>query len=162
MRWEVSWRADPHARAFADRHYNRQAVGAQQFVPPGRCLVLTTPYAFWVTSWQEYVDHAWPGAWNCSAFRNEAGREHRSSELIREAVAATRWRFPRTPPRGMITFIDTTRVRPKRDPGRCYLRAGFRQVGTTGKGLLVLCLDPADMPDPEPPLGATLGLIEED
>lgn len=42
MRWLVSHRADPLARALADRHYNRQKVGATQFVPPGRCLVLRT------------------------------------------------------------------------------------------------------------------------
>jgi hypothetical protein len=40
MRWQLSWRADPVARQLADRHYNRQAVGAAQFVPPGRCLVV--------------------------------------------------------------------------------------------------------------------------
>ena len=65
MRWRLSWRADPVARALADRHYNRQSVGADQFVPPGRCLVLVTEPgdAFWVTSWPfaEYVKHAWGG-----------------------------------------------------------------------------------------------------
>lgn len=38
--WRLSWRADPRARPLADRHYNRQRIGAAQFVPPGRCLVL--------------------------------------------------------------------------------------------------------------------------
>jgi hypothetical protein len=71
-----SWRTDPLARVLADRHYNRQSVGAQDFAPPGRCLVLRTPAAdaFWITSWPfaEYVQHAWAGAWVCSAFRNES------------------------------------------------------------------------------------------
>lgn len=44
-RWQLSWRADPVTRALADRHYNRQAVGAAQFVPPGACVVLRTPDA---------------------------------------------------------------------------------------------------------------------
>jgi hypothetical protein len=47
--WRLSWKADPRAREIADRHYNRQKVGAAQFVPPGRSLVLFTPGAFWVT-----------------------------------------------------------------------------------------------------------------
>lgn len=51
--WRLSWRADPAARAIADRHYNRQKPGAAQFVPPGRCLVLKAfdGSAVWVTSW---------------------------------------------------------------------------------------------------------------
>lgn len=60
MLWERSWRADPRARELADRHYNRQKVGAKQFVPPGRCLVLVIPnVAFWITSWPfaQYVKH---------------------------------------------------------------------------------------------------------
>ncbi len=63
--WRPSWRADPAARVVADRHYNRQAHGAAQFVPPGRCLVLLTAdrSAVWVTSWPlaQYVRHAGPG-----------------------------------------------------------------------------------------------------
>ena len=26
----------------------------------------------------------------------------------------------------MITFVDADKVRRKRDPGRCYIKAGFR------------------------------------
>lgn len=49
--WRRSWRADPAVAALADRHYNRQHVGAGQFVPPGSCLVLKTAdgKAGWVT-----------------------------------------------------------------------------------------------------------------
>ena len=36
--WSISYRAEPAARALADRHYNRQSVGAAQFVPPGKCI----------------------------------------------------------------------------------------------------------------------------
>ena len=154
MRWHESWRADPDARALADRHYNRQKIGAPQFVPPGRCVVLVTEIAdaFWVTSWPfaEYVQHAWAGAWMCSAFRNESA--HLSSELITEAVAATRHVWPDVPPLGMVTFVDASKVRRKRDPGRCYVRAGFVQVGETQKGLLAFQLLPAAMPPAAPAL----------
>jgi len=98
--WHLSWRADPRALPLADRHYNRQKIGAPQFVPPGACLVLLTADAdaLWVTSAPiaEYVQHAWAGAWVCSLFRNEG--PVLSSELIREAVAATRARLA-DPPR---------------------------------------------------------------
>lgn len=152
-RWRISWRADPRARAIADRHYNRQSVGAAQFVPPGRCLVLVAEGALWITSWPfaEYVRHAWAGAWVCSAFRNERPDLHLSSDMIREAVAATRWQWE-TPELGMVTFVDPTKTRRKRDPGRCFRRAGFVEVGRTKEaGLIALQLHPADMPPPEAP-----------
>ena len=154
MRWIKSHRADPDVLPLADRHYNRQKVGSPQFAPPGRCLVLKTVGrdAFWITSWPyaEYVRHAWAGAWVCSAFRNESA--HLSSELIREAVSATLARYGRPPDLGMVTFVDTGKVRKKRDPGRCYLRAGFEVCGATKGGLLALQLLPSNMPDPVPAL----------
>ena len=159
MRWSESHRFDARALPMADRHYNRQKVGSPQFVPPGRCKVLHCERALWVTSWPfaEYVRHRWAGAWVNSLFRNEGAGL--SSELIREAVAATRWYWP-VPPLGMVTFVDASKVRKKRDPGRCYVRAGFRFVGFTEGGLHAFRLAPEDMPEPEPPNGVTLGLFE--
>lgn len=151
--WVRSHRADADVVPLADRHYNRQKIGSRQFAPPGRCLVLKTAEldAFWVTSWPfaEYVRHAWAGAWVCSAFRNESGRL--SSELIRQAVSATRAQWE-PPALGMVTFVDPGKVRRKRDPGRCYRRAGFSQVGTTKGGLVALQLLPCDMPEPLRPM----------
>jgi hypothetical protein len=158
--WCLSWRADPRGAAIADRHYNRQSVGAAQFVPPGRCLVLRADGpALWVTSWPfaEYVKHDWPGAWINSTFRREGGPVI-ASDMIRAAVAATRWEWPDVPALGMVTFIDGTKVRAKRDPGYCYLVAGFKVIGKTRAGLLALGMEPADMPDPLAPVGAQLTL----
>jgi hypothetical protein len=162
MLWRLSDRFDPAAVALADRHYNRRAVGSPQFVPPGRCLVLygsgPDGAAVWVTSWPfaEYVRHAWPGAWVCSAFRNEG--LGLSSDLIQQAVAATRWRWPEADV-PMVTFVDAAKVRHKRDPGRCYRRAGFAVAGQTAGGLVALMLDAANMPAPAPPIGATLAML---
>jgi hypothetical protein len=155
VQWCLSHRADPAAAQIADRHYNRQKIGSPQFVPPGRCLVLLTECerAFWVTSWPfaEYVRHAWAGAWVCSAFRSEgAGR---ASQLILEAIAATREFYGDPPPLGMITFVDRDKVRPMMVRGRAvwgwtYHLAGFRYAGETKGGLLAMQLLPADMPPP--------------
>lgn len=155
MRWELSWRADPRARELADRHYNRQKVGAKQFVPPGRCLVLVIPgAAFWITSWPfpQFVKHRWAGAWVCSAFRNERRDLYLSSELITEAIAATRHHWPDVPDLGMITFVDRDKTRAKRDPGRCYRRAHFTEDGDTAGGLVALRLAPENMPPAAPAL----------
>lgn len=81
-------------------------------------------------------------------FRNEV--PSLSSELIRQAVAATRAKWDE-PPLGMVTFVDPEKVRRKRDPGRCFIRAGFRRVGYTEGGLLALQLLPEDMPAAAPP-----------
>ncbi|MFH1486645.1 MAG: hypothetical protein ABIH46_11285 [Chloroflexota bacterium] len=153
MHWHLSNRADPVAASIADRHYSRQKPGSRQFVPPGRCLVLVADGAYWVTSWPytEYVKHAWGGAWICSAFRNES--EVLSSFLIREAVAATLWTWPDVPTLGMVTFVDANKVRHKRDPGRCFRKAGFVDCGKTKSGLWALQLLPACMPLPAPALG---------
>ena len=128
-------------RPLADRHYTRQKIGARQFVPPGRCLVLRSACgrAYWVTSWPfRYVKHAWPGAWVCSAFRNEGAGL--SSALILSAIAATRTMWPDPEEHGLITFVNADKVRHKRDPGRCFLRAGFVDVGYTVGGLVALLL----------------------
>jgi hypothetical protein len=91
-------------------------------------LITEDRKAYWATSWPfaEYVNHYWAGAWICSAFRNEGAGL--SSELIRDAVAATRAFYGEPPALGMITFVNPAKVRRKRDPGRCFLKAGFRKT----------------------------------
>lgn len=161
--WEISHRFDAEVVPLADRHYNRQKIGSPQFVPPGRCMVLKarteegTIGAFWVTSFPmaEYVKHEWAGAWVNSAFRNERADLWLSSDLIGGAVAATCWKWE-VPPLGLVTFIDPTKVRHKRDLGRCYRRAGFHERGYTKGGLLALGLDNDEMPLPIAPLDASL------
>ena len=166
MRWHLSHRADERALPIADRHYNRQKPGTPQFVPPGRCVVLLTENAdaLWVTSWPfaEYVKHDWPGAWVCSCFRKETSA-YLASELIREALAATRY-FWEPPPLGLVTFIDTTKVKPiivrgEETWGRTWDKAGFEDAGWTRGGLLAKIIPPERMPAAEPPLGMQLRLF---
>ena len=75
-----------------------------------------------------------------------------SSDLIREAVAATRAEWGEPPPGGTVTTIDPHKVRHKRDPGRCFLRAGFRRLPelTKDRGLVILRLAVADHPAASP------------
>jgi len=158
MAWRLSHRADVSSREIADRHYNRQKVGTPQFVPPGRCLVMSTATALWVTSWPfaAYVKHRWPGAWVCSAFRNEG--DGRASDMIRDAVAATRFYYGDAPALGMVTFLDRRHVRPVKVRGiptwgRTWRLAGFEDDGETKGGLMALRLRPEAMPDPRPCIG---------
>jgi len=123
-------------------------------------LVLLTAAAdaLWVSSWPfaQYVRHAWPGAWMCTCFRREGGST-RASELIRAALAATRRKWGTPPPLGMITFVNPGKIRRKRDPGRCFVRAGFRLVGMTGSGLLAFQCLPTDMPEASAAVGMHIG-----
>jgi len=163
MHWRLSHRFDPIAAKIADRHYNRRKPGSPQFVPPGRCMVLLTPDAdaLWVSSWPfaEYVKHDWAGAWICSCFRNESNIL--SSDLITEAVAATKWFWGEPPELGMVTFINTDKVRKKRDWGRCYLKAGWEKCGRTKGGLIALQILPDQMPMFMTPCGAQLNLFDQ-
>lgn len=56
------------------------------------------------------------------------------------------------PPLGLITFVDAGKTRAKRDPGRCYRRAGFQHVGFTKGGLWAFQLLPDSMPEACAPL----------
>jgi len=172
MVWRISHRFDPVAATLADRHYSRRTVGSPQFVPPGRCLVLVSrcSRAVWVTSWPfaEYTKHAWAGAWVCSIFRNEGAGL--SSELIGQAVAATRWYHSngpaswtahQEPELGMITFVWPSKIASS-NPGYCYKCAGWRKVGKSRqKKLPCLQLLPHEMPKPRQPIGTTASLFPE-
>ena len=92
-----------------------------------------------------------------SCFRRESGPL--ASLLIREAVAITRWRWPDVPELGMVTFVDAGKVARKRDPGRCYVRAGFHACGETKSGLLAFQMLPAEMPEAMEPIVAQGYLI---
>lgn len=171
MNWRLSHRADPKALPIADRHYNRQKPGTSQFVPPGSCAVFLnrSQNAVWVTSWPlaEFVKHAWAGAWICSSFRNEGAEL--SSQLIREAVAVTRWYYGDLPQLCMVTFVDPRIVpgfivRTKKGPqmrwGYSYWRAGFKYCGWTKGGLYALRLPPWRMPEAQEPYSDQMKLIE--
>ena len=146
--WLIGTRCDPEIKPLADRHYSRQNPNSPNFAPPGRCLVLKSVCrkAYWITSWPyaRYTKHEWAGAFVCSAFRNEGYLL--SSKLIEMAVAMTRHYWPDIPELGMITFVDTKKVKKKRDFGRCFLKAGFKKVGYTKGGLLTLQLLPDRFP----------------
>ncbi len=159
MRWRLSNRFDTRGVALADRHYSRVRVGTPQFVPPGQCVVLVAGVpvrALWVSVLSFYNPKGgWEGAWYCSLFRNEGAGL--SSELIREAVAVTRWAWGEPDERGMVTFVDRSKVASE-NPGYCYRCAGFRHVGETQGGLLAFQLLPEAMPEAAAPLDAATQL----
>lgn len=131
LTWRPVSKADVHARELADRHYSRQTRGSPQFMPPGPTLVLLTHDARAVWGVALNLDPMGTLRWRCTIFRNEG--PVRSSDLVREATALTfsLWRsehgeLPSVP---LTTEVDPEKTRRKRDPGRCFLRAGWTSVG---------------------------------
>lgn len=129
--WRQVTRCDPRARALADRHYSRQTVGAQEFCPPGRTLVLLGRDGAAVWAACENLDPAGARRWRVTLFRRESPAPL-ASDLIREATRLTIERWSRRWPGhglSLTTEIDPRRTRSKRDPGRCFRRAGWVDLG---------------------------------
>lgn len=142
--WWVVTKYDPRARALADRHYSRRTVGGDGFMACGRTLVMLTLCGRAVWGAVENLDPVGGLHWRISIFRNE-GTGRLSSELVREGTELTAawWRlhYGGLPPVPLRTEIDVSEVRPKRDPGRCFRRAGWRVVESArgdARGLVVL------------------------
>jgi len=127
---------NPSGMSLFMRHYTARPFRKLfQFVGPGEKLVLLTPDARALFVWRKFISDTGERGVNCAVFRNEGSVSGRSSTLITEAnmIAWKRW-----PGERLYTYVDATRVRHKRDPGRCFLRAGYRKCGETKSGLLIL------------------------
>ena len=137
--WVEVRRCDPRAAAIVDRHYSRQTPGAPEFMPPGETFVLLTRDEGAVWGACLNLDPVGNLRWRVTVFRREHGAL--ASELIGEATSLTfdRWRerggLPEVP---LTTEIDPRCTRRKRDPGRCFLRAGWRVLDPNRNGLVVL------------------------
>jgi hypothetical protein len=117
------------------------------FVGPGEKLVLLTPCARAMFCWrrEKYRLDGQEGV-NCAVFRNEGAGL--SSDLIK---AADRIAWDRWPGERLYTYVDPRKVRRKRDPGRCFLRAGWCPCGVSKKRKLLIfeCLPESSAPIPE-------------
>ena len=153
--WHVVTRCDVRARVLADRHYSRQTPGARDFLNNGQTLCMVTDDALAV--WGVLLNRA-PNSpewrWRVAIFRNEpppgeARPVIQSSELVREGTdrTYTYWRhhYGGLPEPPLRTEVDRDKTRRKRDPGRCFIKAGWRVVGETTRGLVLL-----EAPPPAP------------
>lgn len=141
---------DPRAVGLYLRHYssvaNRQLPRQRAaklagreggIVGGGQRIVLMTVdcLALWV--WKRYPDglnrNGSQHGVVCSVFRNEG--PILSSDLIKEADLLADWRWPGE---RHYTYVNPGKIRKKRDPGRCFIRAGWRNAGTNGDGKLLV------------------------
>ncbi len=134
--WLITDKGDQDVRRLADRHYTRQTPGNIRFTRNGQNLVFITPdlMAGWVTFRPTPGKAVRPDgrdAWECALFRNEGPR--RSSDLIREAVELSVALWGDIPRDGFLTYVDPAKVNSE-IPGYCFIRAGWKRVGTDRRG----------------------------
>ena len=133
--WILSHDGNVHARKLADRHYSRESKGSKYFVGIGEKIVLISPDGralfTWLRSRPEYRGDGIDGV-NCQIFRNES--PVLSSKLILEAekFAVERW-----PGLKLFTYVSKDKVKSK-NPGWCFIKAGWKYQGENKKGNLRL------------------------
>ncbi|MER9680783.1 hypothetical protein NKJ23_15825 [Mesorhizobium sp. M0184] len=81
-----------------------------------------------------------------------------ATEMIEQAIAATVAYYGQPPLQGLVTFLDTKKVKPIMRRGRkhwgyTWEKVGFRHVGWTGSGLMAFQLPLEGFPPPQEPAG---------
>jgi hypothetical protein len=141
-RWIPVKDGNDTGRAIFDEHYSRYryADGRKPllYVGPGEKMVLLTADALALFIWRKFIPMDGQIGVSCAAFRNEG--PCLSSDLIREAdsLAWSRW-----PGERLYTYVDPKKTRRKRDPGRCFLKAGWNHFGWSKRGLRILECKPS-------------------
>lgn len=139
--WVETTSGDQEGFRLFHRHYSsakNKRPKIRQFVGPGERLVLIGFMCRALFAWRmsRYRKDGQAGV-NCAVFRNES--PHRSSDMIREAMALA---WEKWPGQRLFTMIDPRKVR-STNPGYCFLKAGWRKCGRTKSGQLILeCLPP--------------------
>lgn len=134
--WWLTKDGDLDCLALYERHYScyRYTDGRKRklFVGPGEKVVLRTAAADALFVWRAFIDDSGQDGINCAVFRNEGPQ--RSSALIQQAdcIADALW-----PDRRHYTFVRAEAVASK-NPGYCFLMAGWKRCGYTKGGLLIL------------------------
>lgn len=134
--WTISHDMNPIAQRLADRHYSRKTPGSRKgFVGPGEKLVLLSSDGralfVWLRSDPKLRADGIDGI-NCTIFRNEG--PVLSSKLIIEAEKFARERWPGLK---LFTYVSKTKVKSK-NPGWCFMKAGWKLVGENKSGKLRL------------------------
>lgn len=136
--WFLARDGNPDANALFARHYSRRAYadGRPQklFVGPGEKLVLIDANCTALFVWRKFIDGIQPPqeGVNCAVFRNESSVL--SSALIVEAMVVAWQRWPGT---RFYTLVNAGKIR-STNPGACFLKAGWKRIGASKGGLVIL------------------------
>lgn len=139
--WQPIRDGTPFARALYEKHYSchQYADGRRpkKFVGPGYYIALTTADEHCLFVWRKFKDDCIPKqvGINNAVFYKEGRQKWQASTMI---LAAERWAWRRWPGERLYTYVDPRKIRKKRDPGRCFLRAGWRLCGKTKVNKLLI------------------------
>jgi hypothetical protein len=135
---------DAEMSMLADRHYSRRSPGARQFLNNGRKIVIRDRAGLVLFGWlwpQDGMRFDDQTGYNCAIFRNESSRLASEILLECEQIAIERWG-----PNRMYTYVDSRKIQKTRQPGRCFIKAGWsyarnadgtRRMSKAGLHLLV-------------------------
>lgn len=140
--WLAVTRADPRAFGLYRRHYSSaknwpyRRRDNTNVAGPAETLVLLVQACDALFVWAHNTIKRLDGqiGVNCAVFRNEG--DLLSSDLIREADGLAWQRWPGESRH--FTYIDLSQIRRKRDPGRCFRKAGWRACGYSAEGKLLM------------------------
>lgn len=130
-------------RSLYERHYSchqyRNGRKPKKFIGPAEYICLTLPRRqalfVWLRPKQEYVKDGQIGV-RCGIFRNES--KILSSDLIREADAIADFCWPG---QRHYTYVRAEAVQ-SRNPGWCFLCAGWNRCGYTKVNRLLILEKP--------------------
>lgn len=134
IHWWLTKDGDLDLLKLYERHYScdNKHRRIRQFVGPGEKIVLRTWCGRAGWAWRQFIDDSGQQGVNCAFFRNET--QITSSELVRQADAVADFCWPG---KRHYTYVDPKEVR-SRNPGYCFIVAGWRRCGVSPKGLLIL------------------------
>lgn len=134
--WWITKDGDRTLLAMYERHYSayeyKDGRVRRLFAGPGEKIVLRTRTGDAGFVWRSFISDSGEHGINCAFFRNEGSVQ--SSILIRQAddIADQVWACRRH-----YTYVDPKKVR-SRNPGYCFLVAGWRRCGLSKNGKLIL------------------------
>lgn len=134
--WILAQDGEPELLTLYEKHYSCKVYAdgrtRKLFCGPGEKVVLTTPTRDALFVWRNFIDDSGQQGINCAVFRNES--PVLASDLIREADAIADFVWPGE---RHYTFVRAEAVK-SRNPGWCFICAGWNRCGYTKSGLLVL------------------------
>jgi len=134
--WWITRDGDRTCLALYERHYSaytyKDGRERKQMLGPGETVLLRTQCGDAVFGWRKFIDDSGQLGVNCAVFRNESPAL--SSLLVRQAdaIADHVW-----PGERHYTYVRAEAVR-SRNPGYCFLAAGWQRCGRTKGGLHIL------------------------
>lgn len=133
--WIIGQDGEYELYALYERHYSsrkNKKRKIRQFVGPGEYIILTLPDRTALFVWRKFIDDSGQKGINCSVFRNES--KFLSSVLIREADAVADFCWPGE---RHYTYVRAEAIK-SRNPGYCFICAGWNRCGYTNSGLIIL------------------------